>query len=229
MMVRAAAGRPTGGGGLPVTSGLALHLDAQSLSLSDTDPVSSWTDLSGNGYDGAGTGVTYIASAINGHPAVRFDGVDDWVDVTSYANLFSNQVTAFAMLRNWTAGTPWGGSRNQSWLARTSGGDVGRRHWVNADEADFASTAPGAGPVVLANVYNYATGDFAVRADGVQIGSLTASRSSPSETSSDFHIGKWRSGDWYAGDQGEVIVYDRILDASETSDVESYMEARWSA
>lgn len=62
-------------------AGLKLWLRAGSLSLSDGDPVSSWTDLSGNAnhaVQASGTKQPLFKTAIiNGKDVVRFDGVDD--------------------------------------------------------------------------------------------------------------------------------------------------------
>lgn len=45
--------------------------------------MTTWVDETGNGFDlTAGTAPTYVASGINGNPTVRFDGVDDFLDVT---------------------------------------------------------------------------------------------------------------------------------------------------
>ena len=56
---------------------------ADSLSLSDTDPVTTWTDESGNGNDAtqaiAGSQPTYRTGQINGLPAVVFDGTEDYM------------------------------------------------------------------------------------------------------------------------------------------------------
>ncbi len=70
---------------LPVTNGLGMWVAADAIGIvADGQPVGSWQDLSGNGRHAeqpvAGqqpsftTGVTNI---LNGHGAVRFDGVDD--------------------------------------------------------------------------------------------------------------------------------------------------------
>lgn len=60
------------------TSGLALHLDASSLTgYSNGDTVSTWTDLTGgNDATSAGTPV-YVANALNGQAAVSITGSTD--------------------------------------------------------------------------------------------------------------------------------------------------------
>jgi hypothetical protein len=63
-------------------SGLAVWLRAdQGVSLSGSGGVATWSDRSGNKHDavqpGAAQQPTLIPLAVRGHPALRFDGVDD--------------------------------------------------------------------------------------------------------------------------------------------------------
>jgi hypothetical protein len=67
-------------------SGLTAWWKADSLALSNNDPVSTWTDSSGNGHDGTAsltTRPTYIASWNNSKPALYFDGSNDYMTITS--------------------------------------------------------------------------------------------------------------------------------------------------
>jgi hypothetical protein len=62
--------------------GLQLWLDAsQIVGLNDGDPVTTWSDLSGNGYDAtqatASKKPLYKTNIKNGRPCVLSDGVDD--------------------------------------------------------------------------------------------------------------------------------------------------------
>jgi prepilin-type N-terminal cleavage/methylation domain-containing protein/prepilin-type processing-associated H-X9-DG protein len=64
---------------LPVRGGLVLWLRADGLTnVSDTDPISSWQDMSSKGNTMATTATTgqptYVANAKNNLPAVRFSG-----------------------------------------------------------------------------------------------------------------------------------------------------------
>ncbi len=74
---------PSGGGAFSPDniSGLSLWLKADALSLSDTDPVASWTDSSGNGNhatQATGANRPLFRTAIqNGLPAVQFDDTND--------------------------------------------------------------------------------------------------------------------------------------------------------
>ena len=67
--------------------GLVLHLDAQSIQgVNDGAPLTvTWTDRSESGLSAisvTGTEPTYVADAGSGYPAVRYDGVDQYSEVT---------------------------------------------------------------------------------------------------------------------------------------------------
>lgn len=75
------------GGGAPAwaptdKSGLVFWFKADSLSLSDGDPVSTWTDSSGNlganATQAGGNRPLYKTNIQNGKPGILFDGTDDY-------------------------------------------------------------------------------------------------------------------------------------------------------
>lgn len=73
---------------LPTTAGLKLWLEADALvGLPDGSPVAFWPDSSGSGYAAAQPTASqrpvYHKNVLNGHPAVRFDGLDDIVGGTA--------------------------------------------------------------------------------------------------------------------------------------------------
>lgn len=67
-----------------VTNGLVLHLDAAQL-RSYPGSGTTWTDLSGNGYNGSLVNGPTFNSANGG--SIVFDGTNDFVDFTSDSNL----------------------------------------------------------------------------------------------------------------------------------------------
>lgn len=68
----------------PSAAGATLALDSRFISgLSDGDPVSTWSDRSGNGNNATGSGSsrpTFETNEQGGNPIVRFDGADDFMD-----------------------------------------------------------------------------------------------------------------------------------------------------
>lgn len=121
---------PSGAGGSfspDSVSGLELWLAADEITgLADTDPVATWPDLSGNGRDATqATGVSqplYRTAQVNGLPAVKFDGSNDYLTVAyALANASGSDATHFLVLSG-TVGTPLstrsGGSKG--WIIRHS-------------------------------------------------------------------------------------------------------------
>jgi hypothetical protein len=84
-----------------------LWLKADAITgLSDSDPVVTWEDSSGNGHDPtqgtAGFRPLFKANVINGLPAVLFDGSDDILATTSKLNAimgFDGRGTVYAVMR----------------------------------------------------------------------------------------------------------------------------------
>ncbi len=67
------------------TDNLQLWLKADAITgLNNNDPVSTWVDSSVNGRNATQSGAarpTYITSALNGKPVIRFDGSVDYMAV----------------------------------------------------------------------------------------------------------------------------------------------------
>jgi len=84
---------PSAGAFLPTQiSGLVLWLRADGITgLNDADPVTTWSDESGNSNDvtqsTAAKKPVYKTSIVNGQPVVRFDGTDDYMDVVGVSGL----------------------------------------------------------------------------------------------------------------------------------------------
>ena len=82
----------------PVTTDLKLHLDASAIvTLSDGDPVTTWTDSSGMGGDVTtlGSAPSYQAVGIGGLPTVQFDAGEGLGNLVNY----SPPVTIFYVSR----------------------------------------------------------------------------------------------------------------------------------
>ena len=113
------------------TSGLSfqptLWLKADAITgLADSDPVATWPDSSGNGYDAAqgtpGNQPLYKTGILNGKPAVLFDGSTDYLSTTALLSAFlagGGAGTVYVVAR---ANSP-GGEPDQT-LWRDTGGTV---------------------------------------------------------------------------------------------------------
>jgi hypothetical protein len=93
---------------------LLFWINADSLNLSDNDPVSTWYDISGNGNDfsqsNAGQRPVFINSGISSQPAVEFDGSDQSLVDEDGENLVNglNAFTFFAIIQSDQTGTDAG-------------------------------------------------------------------------------------------------------------------------
>ncbi|MCB0802888.1 MAG: T9SS type A sorting domain-containing protein [Flavobacteriales bacterium] len=78
----------TGPGGVGSKTNNVLWLDANSLNLNNNDPVSSWTDLSGNNNHAvqatSSKKPVFLTNEINGHPSISFDGSNDVLNISSH-------------------------------------------------------------------------------------------------------------------------------------------------
>ena len=88
------------------TSGLLLWVYSDTLGLADNDPVSTWTDLSGNGNDAIQAGSLrplYKTNIQNGRAVLRFDGTDDFMDIANTSIIGGNTgLTVFVVVKQST-------------------------------------------------------------------------------------------------------------------------------
>ena len=90
-------------------TGLVAWYKPETLAASyaNGDPIDTWADSSGNGYDLTGTTTTRplaLASAINGYMAADFDGTDDVLSSASYTHsgdLIASVVFSFDIEKNY--------------------------------------------------------------------------------------------------------------------------------
>lgn len=105
-----------------ISSGLGMWLDASTLSLNNNDPVSSWTDQSGNGFHAtqasAGFQPKYLSNVVNGMPAVQFN-TDDFLEFDGTVIVNTNY-TIFAVVRRTSAGASGSTSSHHYFLGGTA-------------------------------------------------------------------------------------------------------------
>lgn len=88
--------------------GRIVHYDASALlGLVDNDPVSTFTDQSGNGFDAVAAGGVrplYKTNQLNSLPSVRFDGTDDTMGIAAAGAsvVVADGFTIIAVLRGTT-------------------------------------------------------------------------------------------------------------------------------
>jgi len=110
---------------IPDSGNLQQHYDASSFNLNDGDAVSSlWTDEAGS-FDASVVGAPiYRSSAINGQPAVEFDGADDAFD-TGFVKDTNNAETLYLVAEQTAESLEyfWGASDNGSYFQGLDGGN----------------------------------------------------------------------------------------------------------
>lgn len=244
--------RAAGGGVTPRQFlGLKLWLDASTISgLVDSDPVTTWTDLSGNGNNAtqstAAAKPTYKTSVINGRPVVRFDGVDDYLTSTGVVSGFAAQdqpLTVFTVVKAndisvnralWSLGSS---VSNYPYLW----------HYIAATSPNYNATlrddAASATKDFPTSALPYSTVANAVATTLVTTGTsgslyvngtlLNAAADVDVGVSTFTYLGigaQVRSTDinnFLSGDIAEIVVYNRALTADERQQVERYLGNKW--
>jgi len=160
---------------IPDNQDLHAAYDAKKLSQSDGQAVSTFPDVTGNGFDLSVTpntdSPTYVANGMNGNPVVRFDGIDDFL-ATSFSPL-SQPVSIFASYRWREVNT--GGKNSMAWTTNNEFTDSFRLQDTGKGESImFAGNILGSGSIdtqehIIGALYN--TSNSAFRKDGVVAGS----------------------------------------------------------
>ena len=234
------AGEEPASGVLPVTSGLALWLDSNEIAgLSDNDPIETWPDLSGNGFDfvqlDSAKQPVFRTGIANGHPIARFDGTNDVMNHAANAqvvNASTGAWTAFAVaLRDTTGsavqgivtGDPSSGNRIAQFLRYNSA--IPQSIVWAGSVTDSAATATGNQFNVEEAVRTTTTVERLV--NGATNGTTAAV--SPVTTAGPLGLGVATltpTGFW-RGDIAEVLIYDRVLTSTERDDVRAYLTTKW--
>lgn len=211
----------------------------------DGDTVTSWKDVYSGSHDAnkagnAGVKPVWKSNIQNGLGVVRFDGVNDSLNINP-VNAPSpglQGISAFGLFA----------------VARMSS-TTGTRPLTSTDTAGFrilyngtnwsCTAANGTGTSTI-------TGDttkfhlFSLLFDGTQTGNanrlklrydgteqvlnfgVTTVGATTSATASYFYVGEDNASNFFAGDVAELILYSRFVSATEIASVEQYMKTHWS-
>jgi hypothetical protein len=210
--------------------GLVLHLDADTITgVADGATISSgWPDsTAGNLVASSATPPTYVADAGSGYPAVRFNGVDQYLDAGVATG---NAVSVFIVFAHQRPGSPTnyrdilitgtGGGTNLSLASSRSSASA-------PDYPSFnASTGNGVSVRTWVNGHDTAavTGD--IFRGRFHVGSAVYT-DVPAESS--LRIGSRGAGGFNAGqnDIREILVYNRALLDSERESVQRHLGSKY--
>jgi len=219
------------------------------------DDVDVWADKSVEGND-ASQAVSaeqplIVAAAIKNRTAIDFDGVDDRLDVADDATLNSGgPYAAKTLMMAFRTGSDvtsrqvlyeqGGQTRGISFYIDQ--GQIYLNGWNLAETAwgpSFAQAAVTANTTYVATfVHDQAAGTVEGFIDGVSIGSVSNVSFLNGHVqdigiggvneSARFHDGSFTgAGHYFDGMIGEFIQYNRALTSGELSDLETYMQTRW--
>jgi hypothetical protein len=206
-------------------AGLSTWLKADSLVLSDGNPVATWADSSGNGHDAtqatAGKRPLYKTGILNGNPAVLFDGVDDILDIA--APVSNNSFSLFVAFEPVASSDGYGAMYTSNGVGGLFYRGATRKldMYSGSDHNSTAAVTEGAGHLFTAvNQSGPNQLDFWV--DTVADGSFTAvSAIAASE------IGDDGGSETFKGYIAEIIEYDSALSTGNRQAVESYLKTKY--
>jgi hypothetical protein len=223
---------------VPVTAGLQLHLEADSLGLNDGATVSAWTDLAGGDNDGTSTGsATYLANELNGHAVVSITGSltpdgYSWTGQNSdYFALEStvHNIQTIAMVfrrtsNNYYSWAPMFGSEPTGWVDEAFHSD---NNWGTAYYSkDYADPAVRFGGVRI-NGAAPVDGGWTAVPDTYHIMVFQIQQGWGSDININRLAGSTRNSYVYGMDVAELLVYTTYLSASEVAAVESYLNNKY--
>jgi glucose/arabinose dehydrogenase len=223
---------------LPVTSGLVLHLDAAEGVATSGATVTAWNDRStrGNSLTATGGPQLITSGTPKGLPAVRLDGVDDYLErihatapLAGFPTGNANR-TVFVVAR-YTSTTWWGGmaygtaaqNRTFGLGVKHPSGELVLQGYGSTHDLVSSTAGKGAGWLVQSGVHDNGTARM------FKDGTLIAQRShSYATTLTRLIIGREIGNAGYIGmDVAAVLVYDRALSAAEHSNVTNYLRQRF--
>lgn len=201
---------------------------ASGAASSDGDPISQWTDLSGEDnhcVQAIGSKRPTLKLAIqNGLPVVRFDGVDD--DLAHLLDI-PGANTVFAVVK--MIGT----TGEQIVISASSGGNLaayirgrsGSENWGTYRQADVFANTPISGSFKQVTIVSRSGTDLDLVTDG----------NVETKVAAGYHvdaairrrIGSGQATNWFGGDIAEILLYDSALSAVNRQAVEAYLRTKW--
>lgn len=221
-----------------VLPGMSLWLRADSGVYADAGkttpasaggPVGCWADVSGNGADATQAAAarmpTLTASALNGLPAVTFDGVDDLLRLTRPVPLPAFTVFLVLRMPDDAQGIALGSSSQDTYyFYRYTNGTDGTLYF-NDGTNRVGTPIPSLNSYALVELQSTGSA-WRAFVNGAQVGDdqpLTAGAGSELGV-----IGSWAEQTYlFPGPMAEVIAYGSALGADDRRDVETYLNTRY--
>lgn len=234
-----------------VSSSLFQDSGLTTPASADGDPVGGWKDQSSNAYNmtqaTSGKRGTLKLNVYNGKPAVRFDGVSQYIDIAhaSAGNMDTNTYTIFYVLATQDRTKAAQGIYNTF----DSGGSncKGGPYWYNVSgNARQKCYNSGTSPAIVNGTIDMTTNNaahqgtmqrdnsgltYSIWLDASNDNVAVSYTGSPTAWSSCGNpaIGRPGSynGDYFQGDVCELIIYSDAKGTTDRQTVQSYLKSKW--
>jgi YD repeat-containing protein len=225
------------------TSGLGLWLKSDTgVSVSGT-AVTGWADQSGNNRTASqGTSANQpalVTNALNGKPAIRFDGTNDFLQATMPISGLQG-LTLFVVSAVRDADAPTGPQNATLFWPETAAwgvtylgafqGRVNGRMGAGQTNNNLLYTRPsniGSGYTRTSLLHDGPTGTDVLYINGAAVLTQTGKLSTIRHVQNTLWLGQGLSSTYFNGDIVEVLVYTRTLGAADRQQVETYLRQRY--
>jgi len=216
-----------------------LWLDANQLSLSNNNPVTTWTDKSGKGNNATMTTTsrkpTFKTTQLNGLPSVVFDGTSDFMQTGAIAAMNVGTISQFMVFDgsgSAQTGVILGGNytTHSQFLLNVKGSGQ-YRTWVIKSPNTIVDNlgALNSSYQIMSSLWDSGTGIISSYKDGASFGSKAGATTVPSGNNY-FRIGANSSGGgsyYFNAGIAEVILYSKTLNSAERNIVTNYLGAKY--
>jgi len=226
-----------GAGGDAVSKdGLVYWFSADSGVTLDSGRVARWTNRAGNGLDAAQISEDSRPKldhfGDSNHPALRFDGEDDFLGLPPLTATFESGVSIFAVARN------DGGDACMAMLEVSNGPEIddisflwdqsALQYEVFTDVADGQSGAFTTGEPRLLGVVHHPSGEVSLWMNGLANGVASFGLPVREDRNQNF-VGRtlYQGCPTWTGEIAEILFYARALEPAERQSVEGYLEQKW--
>jgi hypothetical protein len=230
---------------LPTTTDLVVWLKADEGVTNSTndqavygDAVAGWVNVAAAGLGDAiqtssGSRPTLVTDVVNGHPVVRFDGANDYMDIGTY-EFGTSSVSAFAVMkrvnsnerRDWlfidklgAGGVAFGVTENSPDSAGVNFGHAGK------DGTISNLTVDNQGFHIVAAQYDAVGHEVLFSLDSdTEIVAYDPNRNFPSTA---YAVGQYFDLQFLQGDLAEMLIYQRNVGDGELENILSYLRNKY--
>lgn len=211
---------------------LRLWLKADAITgLSNNDPIDTWADSSGNGYDATSTSTKrplYITNVVNSLPVVRFDGSNDVMSNSGMTGVGTGDFHVFIVHRR-----NGGAATYRTIMSLGSGGSspllsVGPAHTYYVNPlGSGTNVTDGANVDATWEVYEIkrSSGTFYVK----KMGGSETSGALTSTGATGYILSGYTTDPFqpYPGDVAEIVVYTDVKSGADLTDIETYFTDKY--